>query len=126
MTRTIARPLRSVVPLLAAIPAVLAGCEYSATVRNNSSKTVLAELKHDRFLAATATRGSAMLEPGDEAVLGPFKVDPLEPVTLQVRIMGDVFGGWQSERLEFGSETFIIENGTLESWEAILIRRESK
>jgi hypothetical protein len=110
--------------LLASAPAALLGCEYTATVRNNSAKTVLAELEHDRFLAETVTKRSAMLEPGDEAVLGPFKVDPLEPITLRVRIVGDVFGAWQSERLEWGDQTFVIENGTLESWEAVLIRRE--
>ncbi len=120
--------LRRTLPLAAALVAapLLAGCEYTATVRNESAKTVVAELEHDRFLAETVTKRSAMLQPGDEAVLGPFKVDPLEPITLRVRIVDDVFGGWQSERLEPGSQTFIIENGTLQSWEAVLIRRLSK
>lgn len=108
-----------------AVP-VLAGCEYTATIRNESRKTVVAELEHDRFLAETVTKRSAMLEPGDEAVLGPFKVDPLEPITLRIRIVDDVFGGTQSERLEPGDQTFVIENGTLQSWEAVRIRRESK
>lgn len=102
----------------------LAGCEYSATVRNESRRSVIAELEHDRFLAATTTKRSAMLEPGDEAVLGPFKVDPLEPITLRIRIIDDVFGGTQSERLEPGNQTFVIEDGNLQSWEAVRIRRE--
>ena len=121
--------VRRAVPIVAALPFLampLAGCEYTATVRNESAKTVLAELEHDRFLAETVTKRSAMLEPGDEAVLGPFKVDPLEPITLRVRIVGDVFGAWQSERLEPGSQTFVIENGSLQSWEAVSVRRESK
>ena len=106
--------------------ALLAGCEYTATVRNASRRAVIAELEHDRFLADTVTKRSAMLEPGDEAVLGPFKVDPLEPITLRVRIIDDVFGGTQAERLEPGNQTFVIEDGTLQSWEKVRIRREGK
>lgn len=109
--------------LLACSIGMLAGCEYSATVRNESQRTVVAELEHDRFLAETLTKRSAMLEPGDEATLGPFKVDPLEPITLRIRIVDDVFGGWQSERLEPGDQTFVIEDGTLQSWESVAIRR---
>lgn len=119
----VARLARAAV--VALVPVFACGCEYTATIRNESDKTVLAELEHDRFLADTLTKRSAMLEPGDEAVLGPFKVDPLEPITLRIRIVGDVFGARQSERLEPGSSTYVIENGNLESWESVLIRRES-
>lgn len=109
---------------LGLLAACLPACGYSATVRNASGKTVIAEIQHDRFLADTSNRGSRRLEPGDETSLGPFKIDPLEPIYLRIRIEGDVFGGWQDERLEMGSNSFIIEDGTLQSWEAVSIRRE--
>ena len=102
--------------------------EEEANVSALSRRIMLMEeesKKADQGLADTVTKRSAMLEPGDEAVLGPFKVDPLEPITLRVRIVDDVFGGTQSERLEPGDQTFVIENGNLQSWEAVRIRRES-
>ena len=105
--------------------ATLAGCDYSVTVRNDSRKTVLAEVRHDRFLAPTSRPDSAMLEPGDAADFGPFKIDPLEPIHLRVRIVGDTFGGWQEERLEPGNQTMVVDDGTLQSWEAVSLRRES-
>lgn len=101
----------------------LCGCEYSATVVNQSRKAVVAELEHDRFLAQKSVHRSAMIKPGEEVHLGPLKVDPLEPVTLRVRIVDDVFGGWQSVRLEFGDQTFVVEDGSLQSWEPVSIRR---
>jgi len=110
--------------VVAAVAAALAGCGYSAKVRNASAKTVVAEIEHDRFLADTSTRGSARLEPDESATLGPFKIDPLEPIHLRVRIVDDVFGGWQKERLEPGANSFVVEDGTLESWEAVRLRRE--
>jgi hypothetical protein len=103
---------------------MLGACGYTATVRNASSKTVVVEIRHDRFLAPTSHRGSTQLSPGDSATLGPFKVDPLEPMHLRVRVVGDVFGTWMEERLEPGSHAFIIEDGTLQSWESIFIRRD--
>lgn len=109
--------------LLAPLFGLLGACEYSATVRNDSQRTVVAELEHDRFLAETLTKRSALLEPGDEATLGPYKIDPLEPLTLRIRIVDDVFGGWQSERLEPGHQMFVIDDGTLQSWEAVAVRR---
>ena len=121
------RSMTSRVPVLvlAIAAATMSGCKYSATIRNESHRAVVAELEHDRFLAATQTKDSALLEPGDEVTFGPFKVDPLEPIMLRIRIVDDVFGGWQSERLEPGNQTFVIEDGTLQSWEAVSIRRES-
>lgn len=109
---------------LGLLAACLPACGYSATVRNLSEKTVVAEIKHDRFLADTSTRGARRLQPGDETSMGPFKIDPLEPIYLRIRIEGDVFGGWQEERLEPGDNSFVIEDGTLQSWEAVSIRRE--
>ena len=109
---------------LGLLTACLPACGYSAAVRNLSEKTVVAEIKHDRFLADTSTRGARRLQPGDETTMGPFKIDPLEPIYLRIRIEGDVFGGWQEERLEPGDNSFVIEDGTLQSWEAVSIRRE--
>lgn len=122
------RSIRSILPALvmSLSAAVMTGCKYSATIRNASKHSVVAELEHDRFLASTLIKSSALLAPGDEVTLGPFRVDPLEPMTLRIRIVDDVFGGWQSERLEPGKQTFVIEEGTLQSWEAVAIRRESK
>jgi len=121
------RSTHSILPamVIALSAAAMTGCKYSATVRNESKHAVVAELEHDRFLASTLIKNSALLEPGDEVTLGPYKVDPLEPITLRIRIVDDVFGGWQSERLEPGKQTFVIEEGTLQSWEAVAIRRES-
>ncbi|MBZ0171650.1 MAG: hypothetical protein K8E66_04655, partial [Phycisphaerales bacterium] len=70
-----------------------------------------------------STPASAHLKPGESATLGPFKIDPLEPIHLRVRIVGDVFGGWQKERLEPGDQVFVVEDGTLQSWEAVSLRR---
>lgn len=109
---------------LALFTAALPSCGYSARVRNASQKTVVAEIRHDRFLADTSSRDARRLEPGDETSMGPFRIDPLEPIYLRISIEGDVFGGWQEERLEMGGNSFIIEDGTLESWEAVSIRRE--
>jgi len=111
--------------VLAGVSACLAACGYTTTVRNDSSKTVVAEIKHDRFLAPTSSRGSVQIEPGGSATLGPFKVDPLEPMHLRVRVVGDVFGTYLEERLEPGTHAFVIEDGTLQSWEAIYIRRDA-
>ena len=112
--------------LCAALFGVLGACEYSATVRNESQRTVVAELEHDRFLADTLTKRSAVLEPGDEATLGPYKIDLLEPLTLQIRNIDDVFGGWQSERLEPGHQIFVVDDGTPENWDSVVVRRVTK
>ena len=110
---------------LACSALLLVGCEYSATVRNMSRRTVIAELAHDKSLSATVTRITAKIEPGDEAVLGPYRIDPLEPMTLRVRNIDDAFGGTLSERLGAGHQVFIVEDGTVESWGSISIRRDS-
>ncbi len=102
---------------------LLASCRYTATVRNHSSKTVVAEIRHDRFLAPMSTPASAHLRPGESASLGPFKIDPLEPINLRVRVVGDVFGAWIENRLEPGDQLFVVEDGNLESWEAVRVRR---
>ncbi|USN99802.1 MAG: hypothetical protein H6810_03840 [Phycisphaeraceae bacterium] len=109
---------------LAVLP--LVGCGYSATVRNDSHKTVVAMIRHDRFLAPESNPAMHELRPGDEVSMGPFKIDPLEPIYLRVRIIDDVFGGWQEQRLEPGDQFFIVEDGTLESWEAVALRRAPK
>lgn len=108
---------------LIALLVPLAACSYATTVRNDSRQTVIAEIKHDRFLAPETTPDQALLEPGESATLGPFRIDPLEPIHLRVRVVGDVFGGWLKKRLEPGDQLFVIEDGTLESWEAIGLRR---
>lgn len=119
-------PIRSCARLACLLaPAMLGACGYTTTVRNDSSKTVVVEIRHDRFLAPTSHRGATQLRPGDSTTLGPFKVDPLEPMHLRVRVVGDVFGTWLEHRLEPGSSGFIIEDGTLESWEAIFVRRDA-
>jgi hypothetical protein len=115
----------TVAAVLAGVSACLAACGYTTTVRNDSSKTVVAEIKHDRFLAPNSFRGTAQLAPGDSVTLGPYKVDPLEPMHLRIRIVGDLFGAILEERLEPGTHAFVIENGTLESWEAVQIRRDA-
>lgn len=108
---------------LLAVMLPAAACGYSAVVRNESTKTVVAEIRHDRFLAPESVPARSQLKPGESASLGPFKIDPLEPITLRVRVVGDVFGGWLEKRLEPGEQLFVVEDGTLESWEAILLRR---
>lgn len=115
---------RVVAALAIAATLPLASCGYSARIRNASQKTVVAEIQHDRFLAPTSMPDAARLEPGEDVSLGPFKIDPLEPIYVRVRIEGDVFGGWQEERLEPGDNSFVVEDGTLQSWEAVRLRRE--
>ncbi len=110
----------SIAVLASSLP--LTACQYAATVRNESTKTVVAEIKHDRFLEPETTPATAHLRPGESASLGPFKIDPLEPINLRVRVVGDVFGAWIERRLEPGDQLFVIEDGNLESWEAIRIR----
>ena len=114
------RPVRWALFIAAMLP--LSACRYTATVRNNSTKTVVAEIKHDRFLKPETTPETAHLRPGESASLGPFKIDPLEPINLRVRVVGDVFGAWIERRLEPGDQLFVVEDGNLESWEAIRIR----
>lgn len=118
-------PIRSCARLACLLaPAMLGACGYTAIVRNDSSKTVVVEVRHDRFLAPTSQRGATQLRPGDSTTLGPFKVDPLEPMHLRVRIVGDVFATWLEKRLESGEHAFVIEDGSIETWEAIVIRRD--
>lgn len=117
--------MRQLIPiaLLATLLCGLAGCGYSAVVHNESQHTVVAEIRHNRFLAPTSTPGSARLRPGESAKLGPYKIDPLEPIYLRVRVDGDVFGTGLEKRLEPGDQVFYVEDGTLQSWESFSLRR---
>lgn len=117
--------MRQIIPiaLLVTLLIGVGGCGYTAIVHNESQQTVVAEIRHDRFLMPSSTPGSARLRPGESATLGPYKIDPLEPIYLRVRAEGDVFGSGLEKRLEPGDQVFYVEDGTLQSWESFSLRR---
>lgn len=113
-------------PLALGVAGVLAGCSatYDVTIRNDGSRTIVAELVHDPLLAQPKILGSARLRPGESDRFYAEGIDPLDPVELEVRVSGDTQGVPDKIDPPTGNSSIIIEDAGADSWTGLRLRVE--
>ena len=120
---------RSMLPTLAACCAVtLTGCSlrpsYQVRVINDSTSTVIAQLRRDRAMDSDEIMDRARVRPGAEAALGPAVADPLDPVDLLVSRPDDIQSIPLRHRLRRGSYTATIHDAPVSTWHRFTVTVE--
>ena len=108
----------------AVIGAGLGGCAspFEVGVENAASRPIEVEMIYDPLLDRQVILGQAVLHPGERTSLGPYELDPLNPVYVSVRPTGDPLDVAERLRVSQGLREFVVEDGGIGHWHALTLR----
>lgn len=108
---------------LAALALCLGACgTLTVEVRNESSRPVLVRLLQNRMIHDPDDLASAQVSAGQTVVLGPVKLQPLEPTELVVEQAGSLGDVPPKVRVYAGQSTALIEDASVSSWHDVTVR----
>ncbi|MEM9560715.1 MAG: hypothetical protein AAF995_10445 [Planctomycetota bacterium] len=108
---------------LAALALCLGACgQLTVEVRNESSRPVLVRLLQNRMIHDPDDLASAQISAGQTRILGPVKLQPLEPTELVVEQSGSMGDVPPKVRVYAGRSTALIEDAPSSSWHDITVR----
>lgn len=118
MASRLLAPLAMLVLLSAAatLPACSIRPSYQVRVENNSSRTIVAQIRRDRTLDDDEILAQARIRPDEEATLGPASADPLDRVDLLVARPEDLQSLPQENRLSRGNWRAQINDAPISTW----------
>ena len=108
---------------LAACVVCLSACgTLTVEVRNESSRPVIVRLMQNRMIHDPDDLGSAQVAAGQTVILGPVKLQPLEPTELVVERTGSLGDVPPKVRVYAGQSTALIEDAPVSSWHDVTVR----
>ncbi|MCC5822957.1 MAG: hypothetical protein LAT64_04465 [Phycisphaerales bacterium] len=107
---------------------IMGGCSvspnYQVRVVNDSPVTVVASIVNNRSITQPETLAQARIRPNDEAVLGPVKAPPLDPVELRISQPSDMGTLPSRHRLTRGNWAALIAGSGADAWQPFSVQVE--